>query len=376
VLLLQTSDWHLGRTLLGRSMVSDQAHVLDQIVQIVQDRRPELLLIMGDLFERSSPQDDAVQLLDSCISRLVLDCKVRVVIVPGQHDNASRLALGSRLVDKRGLQVITGIEQALSPLPLEDADGPLHLITLPYIHPNAVARHFRGRQVQTWSQAATLVLDHLTRFRRLRKKAVRGLVAAYLELEGGQTCGVERPIGGTFEDPIPTSIFEGISYGAFGYLHTQQRLGEASHLCYSGSILAYSFEEAEQNKVVLLTEVDGEGRARTEAIPLQPRRRLHQLEGTLDQLTGPSERIIGSEDLVKLKLTEEIGPIPPEKLDLLHRLYPNLVAIDRPILRPAPEPGPWQDTASLFQSFYHQATGNHLELEERAQLLEAIGGAP
>ena len=350
--------------------------MLDQIVQIVQDRRPELLLIMGDLFERSSPQDDAVQLLDSCISRLVLDCKVRVVILPGQQDNASRLALGSRLVDKRGLQVITGIEQALSPISLEDADGPLHLITLPYIHPNAVARHFRGRQVQTWSQAATLVLDHLTRFRRLRKKAVRGVVAAYLHLADGQTCGVERPIGGSLEQPIPASVFEGISYGAFGYLHTQQRLGEHSHLCYSGSILAYSFEEAEQPKVVLLTEIDAEGRARTEAIPLSPKRRLHQLEGTLEQLTRASERPIGAEDLVKLKLTEEMGPIPPEKLELLHRLYPNLVAIDRPLLRPTPEPRQWQDTSAMFQSFYQQATGNYLELEERAQLLEAIGDAP
>jgi exonuclease SbcD len=369
VLLLQTSDWHLGRTLLGRSLIPDQAHVLEQLVQIVLDRRPEIVLIVGDLFERSSPQEEAVALLDSVISRLVLDCKVKVVVIPGQGDKLGRMALGSRLVDKRGLQVITSIDQALSPISLEDADGPLHLITLPYLPPASVARHFRGRQVETWSQAASLVIDHLTR--RLRKKAVRGVVAAYLRVEGGRTCGVERPMGNGHEQPVALSIFEGISYGAFGYLHEEQRLGDQGHLCYSGSILSYSFEE-DPGKGVLLAEVDAEGNATIEKIDLVPKRQLHQLAGTLEELLLPPRRTIGPEDLVKLQLTAETGPIKPEDFEVLQRLYPNLVAIDRPVMKAQLERTEWQDAATMFAAFYQQATGNALAIEERVLLLKAL----
>ena len=375
MLLLQTSDWHLGRTLLGRSLIADQAHALDQIVEIVAERRPEVVLILGDLFERPSPQDEAVALLDSVISRLVLDCKVQVVVVPGQQDNVSRLALGSRLVDRRSLQVITGMDQALSPIMLEDADGPLHLIALPYLSPPLVARHFRGRVVRTWSQAATLVLDHLTRFRRLRKKAVRGVVAAYLWLDGGQTCGVEGALAARDEQPVATSIFEGISFAALGSLHTPQRLGEHGQLCYSGSILPYSFQEADQVKSVVLADVDAEGRARIETVPLKPRRLWHRLEGTLADLLRPPETAVEADDFVQLCLTEALGPISPEAMDTLQRLYPNLVEIQRP----HPEQPPdrlesWQDVAGLFGTFYAQATGHPLDSEAKARIVALLDG--
>lgn len=360
--MLHTSDWHLGRTLYGISLLEDQAHVLDLIVEAVKDQQPDLVIIVGDIFDRATPSEAAIALFDQTLNRLIQDCKVRVVVLPGQQDSATRLSFGSWMMEKRGLHIITTLEQALSPIHLEDADGPLHLNAIPYLDPFVVSQHFRTQKVDSHSSAGTVLLEHLTRFRRLRKRAVRGLVAAYLLLEGGELSGSERPMGRPGETAVKLDTLQSLSYGALGYLHRAQALGPDGELCYSGSPLALSFEEANETKTIQRVDIDAEGFAHIQQIPLTPRRRFHRYEGALKSLLLGPPREIAARDLCSLTLTGETGPLNPEQVDKLRQQYPNLLRIER---RSAGGDLAMTPTAAslpgLFANFYQSVTGEDLD---------------
>jgi len=365
--LIHTSDWHLGRTLFGTSLLEDQAHVLEQLLENVRDFRPDVVVIVGDLFERATPGPDAVELLDRTLSRLIQEAKVKVVVLPGQHDSATRLAFCSWLLDKRGLYLITNLEQALSPLIFEDADGPVHVHAIPYLDPAVIGRHFRGEPATGHSAAITELLNHLTRFRRLRRKAVRGVVAGYLQLVGGVPAGSERPLDEAGVDP---EAFAGISYGALGYYHQPQQLG---NLCYSGAPLPYSFAEAETPRSLNRVEIDREGNSTVESVLLKPKRFFHRLEGSLELLLeGPGPEVRPG-DYVMLVLDDRSAP-GAEQLDRLRRLYPNLLSLERPALEAAESGGglPEGPLLDLYASFFVKVTGQDLDEEHRRALLDLL----
>ncbi|MEI7837401.1 MAG: exonuclease subunit SbcD, partial [Planctomycetota bacterium] len=90
--LIHTSDWHLGRILHGASLIEDQAHLLDQFVGLVNQEKPDAVLIAGDVYDRAVPPTEAINLLDETLSRLLLDINVQVVLIAGNHDSAPRLS--------------------------------------------------------------------------------------------------------------------------------------------------------------------------------------------------------------------------------------------------------------------------------------------
>ncbi len=368
--LIHTSDWHLGRTLFGTSLLEDQAHVLEQLLENVRDFRPDVVVIVGDLFERATPGPEAVELLDRTLSRLIQDAKVKVVLLPGQQDSATRLAFCSWLLDKRGLYLITNLEQALSPLVFEDADGPVHVHAIPYLDPAAIGRHFRGEPATGHSAAISELLNHLTRFRRLRRKSVRGVVAGYLQLAGGVPAGSERPLAAPGEPGVDPESFAGISYGALGYYHQPQQFG---NLCYSGAPLPFSFAEAETPRSLNRVEIDREGQSVVESVLLKPKRFLHRLEGSLELLLeGPGPEVRAG-DYVMLVLDDASAP-SAEQMDRLRRLYPNLLSLERPALDAAEAPGalPEGPLLDLYASFFRKATGQDLEDEARRTLQDLL----
>jgi len=102
---LQTADWHLGRVLHGASLIEDQAHLLDQFVDLAKQEKPDVVLIAGDVCDRAVPPTEAVNLLDDVLSRLVLTLRLQVILIAGNHDSSPRLSFGSRLLADRGLHI-------------------------------------------------------------------------------------------------------------------------------------------------------------------------------------------------------------------------------------------------------------------------------
>ena len=365
--LLHTSDWHLGRSLLGLSLLEDQAAFCEQLIELTHDFRPDLVVILGDLFERSTPSEEALHLLDHVLQRLLLECKVRVILAPGQHDGVNRLNFGSWLFERRQLQLVSNLEQALSPIMLEDADGPVHINVVPFLKAAEVDRHFRTQNVPTHAQAGNVIMEHLTRFRRLRRRAVRGVMAGYLWVEGGQRCGEERPFEGGEDSTVPQSAFEGINYGALGYLHEYQQLG---NLCYSGSPFAFHFEDTPLARGVVKMEMDAQGNCHSELVPLNPKRHFYRFSGSLERLLLGPTFPLDPQDLVVLELSQDSDLLSADLIVRLRSLYPNVWRIERPEITRSFQARPSKDPLANFEQFYQQAAGDSLDDEARQLLRE------
>ena len=369
--LLHTSDWHLGRSLLGLSLLEDQAAFCEQFIELTHDFRPDLVVLLGDLFERPTPSEEALHLLDHVLQRLLLECKVRVILAPGQQDGVNRLNFGSWLFERRQLQLVSNLEQALSPILIEDADGPVHINVVPYLRVHDVDQHFRSQNVPTHGQAGNVILDHLTRFRRLRRRAVRGVVAGYLWVEGGRTCGEERPFEGAEDSTVTQSAFEGINYAALGYLHQHQQLGENGQLVYSGSPFTFHFEDTPGARGVVKMEMDSQGVCHSELVPLTPKRHFYRFRGSLERLLLPPPHQLEPQDLVVLELTQDSDLLSADLITRLRGLYPNLWRIERPEATGRLQAGPAQDPLSNFEQFYQLATAETLD-EDSRQLLKEL----
>lgn len=133
--ILHTSDWHLGRIFHGVYLTDDQAHVLEQFIQLVADSRPDVILVTGDIYDRSVPPTEAIKLLDEVLTRILLDYKVPVILIAGNHDSPDRLGFGAGLLARQGLHLIGQLTDRLGPVVIPDTFGPVYFCPAPYAEP-------------------------------------------------------------------------------------------------------------------------------------------------------------------------------------------------------------------------------------------------
>ena len=412
---LHSADWHLGRVYHGVSLLEDQAHVLQQFVRIAADTRPDAILLAGDIYDRSVPPAEAVRLLDLVLSELILELKIPVVMIAGNHDGPDRLAFGSGLLQRAGLVVRGPVEMDAAPLVLRDAHGEVEIHALPYAEP-ALVRSASGDDTIADHHAALAAQTAAVRAAHVPGR--RSVVVAHAFVQGGAESESERPlsVGGT--GAVGVGVFDGFDYVALGHLHRPQAIGtkrggesaagagrgDAVEVCrsadavdvadaanatnatnatnaaapwrsariqYSGSLLKYSFAEADHAKSVNLVELDAEGNCTVERIPLVPRRDLRILEGELAALVAAAATDPARDDYVLARLTDHGALL--DAMGKLRAAYPNALAIERPTLI---GDGPGRATADhrrtriqdLFASFHEQTTGVALEPAAQAAL--------
>ena len=409
---LHSADWHLGRVYHGVSLLEDQAHALQQFVRIAADTRPDAILLAGDIYDRSVPPAEAVRLLDLVLSELILELKIPVVMIAGNHDGPDRLAFGSGLLQRAGLTVRGPVEMEASPLVLRDAHGEVEIHALPYAEP-ALVRSACGNDAIADHHAALAAQTAAVRAAQMPGR--RSVVVAHAFVQGGAESESERPlsVGGT--GAVGVGVFDGFDYAALGHLHRPQAIGtkrggegaadasggsaaeadpsadavdaanvanatnaanvaapwRSARIQYSGSLLKYSFAEADHAKSVNLVELDAEGRCSVERIPLVPRRDLRILEGELAALVAAAATDPARDDYVLARLTDHGALL--DAMGKLRSAYPNALAIERPTLTGE---GPGCVTADhrrtriqdLFASCHEETTGVALEPAAQAAL--------
>ena len=355
---LHTADWHLGRSLNGAPFHEEQAALLGvQFVEIVREVRPDALLIAGDVFDRAVPPADSVALLDEILRRIVLDLRVPVVLIPGNHDEARRLAFGAPLLRGAGLHIA---DSALgAPVRLEDRHGEVWVLPSGYASPLLLAQLLGDRDIADHDQG------HGVLCRMLRGRCPAGarlVMLAHAFVAGGEECESERLLAVGGAKAVCPTRFEGFHYVALGHLHRPQSL-MGGRLRYAGSPLAYSFSEAGQAKSLTLVEIDGAGAVRTEAIPLSPRRQLRRLRGSFAELLAAPAA--GREDWLEVTLTDALPVFEAQRR--LAELYPHVLALayarherlDEADL-PAPQRPQATEPLGLFGEFWREMRGEAL----------------
>jgi len=367
---LHTADWHLGRLFHARSLVEDQAHVLDQFVALVRELRPDAVLLAGDVYDRAVPPPEAVALLDDVLARIVVGLRVPVVMIAGNHDNAQRLAFGARLMQEQGLHVAGLVTREPLRITLRDADGDVCIYALPYAEPTLVRDAF-GTEPAGHEAALATQLDAI---RAAHPPGTRSVVVGHAFVVGGAASESERPLSVGGSGAVAASVFDGFDLVALGHLHRPQTLGERIH--YAGSLLKYSVSEAAHAKSVSLIELGGDGSVRIEPIALKPRRDLRVLEGELAALVAAGADDPARDDYIHAVLTDTGALLDP--MARLRQAYPNTLALERAVLaRSGTAAAAGRrlrelDTATLFADFFREVTDAELDADQRQALVQAL----
>lgn len=370
---LHTADWHLGRIFHNVHLTDDQAFALEQFVALARETRPDAIVIAGDVYDRAVPPPEAVSLLDEVLSQLALDCRVPVIAIAGNHDSPERLGFGERLLARQNLHLVGQVAGEMPPVIVADKDGPVYFCPLPYAEPAVVRERLAVEAAGHEAALAALVARAVAAV----PAGARTVAVAHAFVAGGVGSESERPLAVGALPTVSAAAFAGFSYAALGHLHQAQAVG-GENVRYAGSLLKYSFSEAGHRKTVTVVDIDGAGKARTEAIALRPRRDVRCLEGYLADILAAGEKDGGAGDYVAVTLRDS-GAIF-DAMGKLRRVYPNVLHVERAGLAAAAATGTRvdhrrQSEAELFAAFFNQTTGQELSTAEAAAaagLLEAF----
>ena len=332
--ILHTSDWHLGRSFGDHRLLDQQALFIDWLVDIVRHEEIDLVAIAGDLFDRSVPPADAVELFHSALSRL-LATGAEVAAITGNHDSAERLGSIDGLLTS-GLLLRGGYKRAADVEIRRYDDGPLAIVAVPYLDPAfaPVDTSYSDeggvdRPSHAGRPSHEMVLRRTLQTARERiAPGVRSLAIAHAFVTGAEPSDSERNLSVGDAGMVSSAVFDGFDYTALGHLHRAQIVGGDERIRYSGAPLAYSFGEAAQKEVVLI-ELDADGDARSKPIPIDVGRSVMTVRGTLDELLAADGN---TDDWVRVELTNS-HPVADAHRRLRGQ-FPHLVEIARTGARP------------------------------------------
>ena len=371
---LHLADLHLGKRVNGFSMLEDQAHILRQILAILDDEQPDGVLIAGDVYDKSVPSVEAVGLLDGFLTELRAR-GVPVLLISGNHDSPERLAFGGRVMDSCGIHISPVYDGALAPVTLQDAFGPVHVWLLPFVKPAHVRRWFPDADIESYTDAMAEAIAHMD-----IDTSARNVLVTHQFVTGGTRSGSEElSVGGT--DNVDSGVFAPFDYAALGHLHGAQHIGRET-IRYAGSPLKYSFSEARQHKSVTVVTLGEKGDVQVRTVALTPLRELREIRGSYDELTARSfyEHTTYRSDYLHLILTDEQDVF--DAMSRLRTIYPYLMTLDYDNARTraaggmsVPAETERRTPLVLFEALYQRQNHRPMSEVQReyiAQLMEQI----
>ncbi len=352
VRILHTSDWHVGRTIRGRSRADEHRAVLADLARQAATHSVDLVVVSGDLFDLAAPVPESEQI----VYRALLDLAdvAPVVAVAGNHDNPRRLEAVTPLLDLGRVTMRSRIARADAGGVVDVPGAPAQVAVVPWQSQRGIvsASDLFARDafenVVAYADRMRRILELLCE--QLRDDRV-GVLAGHLMVHGSETVGSERAIHSVFEYSLAAGAIPGsLSYVALGHLHRRQKVPASAPVWYSGSPLHLDFGEVGDRKGALLIEAEPGLPARVEPVDLAGGIPLVKLEGTLDQVLAAANELGEAHVKVELEESPRIG-----LADELRASIPGLVdvTIQKPEQpdRPAAAPRLGRPPVELFREY-------------------------
>lgn len=368
--LIHLSDIHIGKRVNEFSMLEDQKYILMKILGIIDEQKPDCVIIAGDVYDKSVPSAEAVELFDDFLVRLSKR-DLKVFVISGNHDSAERIAFGGRLMDKSGIYMSPVYNGKIEPVTMADEFGDINLYMLPFVKPSNVRRFYPDNEIVSYTDAVKTAIDAMN-----IDESNRNILITHQFVTGAvRTESEDVSVGGT--DNVDASVFDGFDYVALGHIHRSQKCG-SEYIRYSGTPLKYSFSEANDKKTITIVEFNEKGNIKLDFIPLIPKRDMVEIKGTYEELTLKSfwENTSYNEDYMHITLTDEDDI--PDVLTKLRVIYKNIMKLDYDNKRTRTankingaesvnEKSPFEH----FGEFYELQNGQPLS-EEQSQFMQAI----
>ena len=368
--ILHLADLHLGKTLQEQSLLEDQEYMLKQIIEKIKKYDIETILISGDIYDRSVPQKEAVNLLDNFLNILVKELKKKVFIIAGNHDSKERLGFGNRIFEDDGLYIESRYTGTLKKVQLEDEYGKLNIYMLPYIKPVEVKKYFESsesqqenkkqieqeseKQIERENNSESEIIQNsnskeekeeneienseLTSCEQTIHKIIEKeeinekerniiLVHQFVTADGKEPERTDSEVislGGT--DNVDISNFDKFDYVAIGHVHRPQQIGR-KEARYAGTMLKYSFSEIDHNKSVPVIDFKEKGNIEINLKELVPLRDMREIKGPIEELLKKENYELGNvNDYIKAVITNEETIY--DAIGQIRRIYPNTLKLE------------------------------------------------
>lgn len=392
---IHTADLHIGKRVCEHSMLEDQKYILNQIIKIVDDEAPDGVILAGDIYDKSVPSADAVDVLDDFLVELSGHCQ-NVFVLSGNHDSAERIAFGGRLMQNQGVYMSPVYDGSFAPVTLKDSVGEVDVWMLPFVRP-ATIRACLGsgevadaerEQVVDYTSAIQMAVSKMD-----LKPGRRNVLIAHQFVTGAQVDegGSEEFVGGL--DNVESYAFDGFDYVALGHIHRPQNVAKnesgVGRVRYSGTPLKYSLSEANHEKSVTVVELgtanNGACELSVREVPLKPLRDVRKIEGSFAELVSAEFRDAQKrdgkslDDYVYVVLTDENDVM--DAAAKLRGYYPNLMALSynnsrtRSVANLDFENVDKKTPAEIFNDFFKEMNNREMDQQESAfvkNMIESI----
>ena len=372
--ILHTSDWHIGKVVNDFSLIEDQAFFLDGLCALISKEKPDVVLISGDLYDRSIPPTEAVKLLDKTITKIVCENKTKVFAISGNHDSPTRLSFGTSLLEKQGLVIKTEHKKEMEKVTLRDEFGEVSFYFLPFVESVFLKRDFEDETFSSLNDAFNRYIEYNAQ--KIDKTSRNVLLAhgffSLLDKEKAIENSIfscETSVGAC--DLINAKLLsETFDYTALGHLHAPQKVAE--NLRYCGSILKYSDAETSQNKSVTIIELNEKNNTKIYTVKIPTLRDMRRVVGTFKEISQNKK----SDDYIFATITDENYVM--DASNKLRNVYPNLMGINFTCLE---KEGKLNDvsvqtlreksTKDLFADFYKSIMPSQMN-KEQEQIMDEI----
>ncbi|MNQ38336.1 Nuclease SbcCD subunit D [compost metagenome] len=293
--ILHTSDWHLGQHFMGKTRQAEHQAFCTWLIEQVRVHEVDALLIAGDIFDTGAPPSYAREQYNRFIVEL-RGSGCELVVLGGNHDSVAMLGESKTLLAQLDTRVIPGVceDRAEQLLVLKKRDGTpgALLCAIPFIRPRDVLQSQAGQSAQdkqlSLQQAIQQHYQELYALALDRRAELGGelpiIATGHLTTVGASASESVREIYVGSLEAFPTSAFPPAAYIALGHIHRPQQVGGLEHIRYCGSPIPLSFDEARQQKEVLLVELDGGGLRSVTALPVPRFQPLLSVRGSLKEL--------------------------------------------------------------------------------------------
>lgn len=322
--IMHLSDLHIGKKVNEYSMLQDQIYILKEILRIIDNEKVETVIIAGDVYDRSLPPNEALELFDEFLYQLS-GRNVNVFVISGNHDSPERISYGGRMMTENRIFLSPVYDGNVKPITLNDDYGEVNFYLLPFVRPADIRRYFPDENIENYTDAVKVAIDNMN-----VDFSERNILVTHQFVTGAELSESEDIIvGGT--DNVSGEVFDGFDYVALGHIHREQTVGK-DNIRYCGTPLKYSFSEAKNIKSVTILDFNDKGNIEYSKIPLTPFRDMREIRGTYYELTLKSNyESTNTEDYLHITLTDEEDI--PDAIGKLRSIYPNIMKLDYDNLR-------------------------------------------
>lgn len=365
-------DIHLGKWLYQQSLLEIQADLLDQVCNYLVTNDIDVLIMAGDIYDRSIPSNEAVDVLNDFLTKVILKYHKKVLMIAGNHDSASRLQFASGLLKQEGLYIEAYPQKELKPVVI---DG-VNFYLLPFFKPSYIRYLFKNEKITTYQDAFSCYLKNQNiDYSKTNVLVTHQFIAGNQDNIRSDSEAILN-VGGT--EIIDVNLVKQFDYVALGHLHAPQKISKES-IRYSGSLMAYSFDEVKQSKSIVDVEIDNKT-VSYQLINLKPKQNLIKISGYFDDLmadTYPGNNV----DFIAVELQDK--SLVPNAIDYLRSKFLNVLQITYPSLvneqddhnlTKADAGFEKLNPVELFEQFYTKIKGEQLSDDGKKIVTEILLG--